>query len=71
MSEELRKFIVDNHEAVNIGDLERTVSPEVSADFPESAVREADELTAHLHQHHRCWRQSMGTAPGGRGLARH
>ena len=53
MTEERRRFImVDDHEAVKIGELEKTleplsvVKPEVTADVPEAAVREgADELT--------------------------
>ena len=51
--EERRRFItVDNHEAVNTGDLEKAlgsipvVEPQLTTDLPEAAVREgADELT--------------------------
>ena len=48
---ELRRLIMDNHEAAKIGDLEQNmesrpvVKPKITADFPEAVVREvADEL---------------------------
>ena len=62
MMEELRKFTtMDNHEAVKVGDLEKTrwVKPDFTSDFPEAAVREgADELTLRVDEgmfrHHEC-----------------
>ena len=67
-TEELRRFImVDNHEAVKIGDLKKTpeslsvVQPNFSADVPEAEVREdraakrRRRYTANFHQYHQCW----------------
>ena len=67
-TEELRRFImVDNHEAVMIGDLKKTpeslsvVEPNFSADVPEAEVREdraakrRRRYTANFHQYHQCW----------------
>ena len=65
MMDGLRRFItVDNHEAVKIGDLEKTQEsrsvekPKFTTDFPGALVREgADEYAAHQYRHNESERQ--------------
>ena len=64
--------MVDNHEAVEVGDIEKklvsqpVVKPKFTTQFPEAVVREgADEVTLReeeegiLHRYHECERQQM------------
>ena len=86
MDELPRLIVVDNHHAVQVGDLERTleslpvVEPKFTADILEAMVREgADELTLRRGEEGtqhifinttNVGGQSMVTAAGGRGLSR-
>ena len=88
MMDELRRLVVvDNHDAVQVGDLERTleslsvVEPKFTADILEAVVREGkDELTLRRGEEgsQRTFinttivgGQSMVTTAGGRGVHRH
>ena len=87
MDELRRLVVVDNHDAVQVGDLEKTlealsvVEPKFTADIIEAVVREGeDELTLRRGEEgsQRTFinttnvvGQSMVTTPGGRGVSRH
>ena len=75
--------MVDNHEAVEVGDIEKklvsepVVKPKFTTQFLEAVVREgADEVTLReeegiLHRYHECERQQMEATARGCGLACH
>ena len=76
MTDELRRFIVDSHEVVNVGLLERysealhVVGPKFNPEDFLAAIRGVDGVgrhAAHVGRYHQCGRRWLGTVAGGRG----